>query len=56
MSQGWTGIYDRASGQPSLDANNVFEGNSYSTSGEHFRWGSEMMTLSEWQEIHPNDG
>ncbi|HEX6221058.1 MAG TPA: right-handed parallel beta-helix repeat-containing protein [Acidimicrobiia bacterium] len=56
MSQGWTGIYDRASGQPSLDANNVFEKNSYSTSGEHFRWGSEMMTLSEWQEIHPNDG
>lgn len=56
MSQGWTGIYDRASGQPSLDANNVFDGNSYSTSGEHFRWGSEMMTLSEWQKIHPSDG
>jgi nitrous oxidase accessory protein NosD len=56
MSQGWTGIYDRAPGEPSLNANNVFERNSYSTSGEHFRWGSEMMTLSEWQKIHPNDG
>lgn len=56
MSQGWTGIYDRASGEPSLDANNVFEGNSYSTSGENFRWGSDRMALSEWQEIHPNDG
>jgi parallel beta-helix repeat protein len=56
MSQGWTGIYDRASGQPSLDANNVFEGNSYSTSGDHFRWGSDMMDLSDWQHIHPNDG
>jgi parallel beta-helix repeat protein len=56
MSGGFTGIYDAASGQPSLNANNVFEKNSYSTSGEHFRWGSEMMTLSEWQKIHPNDG
>jgi parallel beta-helix repeat protein len=59
MSRGWTGIYDRVSGHPSLNANNVFSGNSYSldsSSAERFRWGPDMMTLSEWKNIHPNDG
>lgn len=59
MHSGWTGIYDRAPGEPSLNANNVFSGNSYSldsSSAQRFRWGPDMMTLSQWKGIHPNDG
>jgi nitrous oxidase accessory protein NosD len=58
MENGFSGVHDTTSGQPSLNANNVFEGNKYNLSsptGSFFRWGSNTMSLTDWQKIHPQD-